>query len=1005
MKRGYGRIAGLLFLATCSGSLEHSDSATVEPTRRGLGSIAPTENAVWRRVATTNLPDPRYLQAAAFDENRRVVVIFGGMASNDYSSAILSNGETWEWSPTTGKWTNRTGNDTSRDGGGGVAPQERSGASMVFDSARGKLVLFGGRAGSGYNFQDTWEWDPATGAWTDVITVGARPPARCQHGMVYQKATGKILLFGGGRSVASSSDATAISASLDDTWEYDPKAAAWKQLTVTGGPSARHAFGMVWDFTDNKAVLFGGMQTDADNPTGTLKQDTWEWDAATSAWTERTAVGSKPAQRYGHAMAFDGNRGKVVLFGGFDIHSGTASADLWEMDATSFAWTDRPTEDERFSSWGLMYASLVSDDVAGRLELLAGAQVRPARGSGGASGNNGLGDRPYGIRDVWEIEPVTASLTDRSPGSAIPDYVSHPAFAYNPATGKTYLFAGDVAGSNADVELCQWDGKDWSCLTTDTGESPEGWSPTETAMAYDPVRRSLIMFGGFKDEYNAAYGESGDQTFELGADGQWSELGPDSRPPARSCHRMVTDTVRKKILLFGGDIRWGNTPPDGEVWEWDGVAATWTNRTPPVSTSAPAARKYPLLTYDEGRQKMFLFDGVGNTSAPTAYWEWDPVTAAWTQYQTGDQVTDIGDCAAVAYDSIRRRQIIVGNCGASSSAQTWEIDTKTRTLYARPMVAGPVTGEVASMAFDSARGVMVLYAGIDHAAQRPIINETWEYKVEALGNGEGCTAASASSCASGFCVDGVCCDVAACAGVCKSCNVLGSQGTCALATAGTEVPGSCAAGMACDAMGACKGKNGQACATAAECASGFCVDGVCCDSACAGTCLSCNQAGQAGRCAPYPAGTDPQSECGKGTGACKSVCDGVSACAFPNIDVTCDKCFLCDGAGKCSIYDTLTCSTGGSSGGYGGSGGNYSGGGGHVSGHGGNGGGGGSPGDAGTANAPPPVCDCALGRAAPSGVGSSAPLSLIVGALWLLRRRRIRRCVDRARIRAPGARP
>jgi MYXO-CTERM domain-containing protein len=175
-------------------------------------------------------------------------------------------------------------------------------------------------------------------------------------------------------------------------------------------------------------------------------------------------------------------------------------------------------------------------------------------------------------------------------------------------------------------------------------------------------------------------------------------------------------------------------------------------------------------------------------------------------------------------------------------------------------------------------------------------------------------------CASGFCVEGVCCDVAACSGACKSCNVPGSEGTCVPAAAGTEVPGSCAEGKSCDASGACKTKNGQACTTPADCASGFCVDGVCCDSACTGECMSCNQTGRAGTCTGYAAGTDPESECGKGTGVCRSTCDGIGSCAFPQWSMSCGECLRCDGAGDCSVYDYLTCpwGTGGYAGGFGG---------------------------------------------------------------------------------------
>jgi hypothetical protein len=225
--------------------------------------------------------------------------------------------------------------------------------------------------------------------------------------------------------------------------------------------------------------------------------------------------------------------------------------------------------------------------------------------------------------------------------------------------------------------------------------------------------------------------------------------------------------------------------------------------------------------------------------------------------------------------------------------------------------------------------VAVLFGG-QNANSGTTSNETWEYKVSSLGNGEGCNAAFAASCASGNCVDGVCCNEAACTGACKSCNVAGSEGTCVLAQAGTEVATSCLNGLACDGSGNCKAKNGEVCTAGSTCASGNCADGVCCDSACTGTCASCKQVGRIGKCSPYPAGTDPQGECGKGTGVCKSTCDGVGSCDYPQMAVTCGTCLTCDGMGTCTNYD-YNCGYYGGTGGYwventGGTGGRYIGG-------------------------------------------------------------------------------
>ena len=364
MKPSNGVFAALFLLATCSEEAREPGSGNVESAKLALGIVPPTEIAVWQKVGGSSTPDGRYLQAAAFDEVRKVVVMFGGTNTNPSTGMVAPNQETWIWSPVTGKWTRLTG--------AGSAPDARSGASMVYDSLRGKFVMFGGRAGSGFNFEDTWEWDPTTGAWTNMSAAGAHPSARSQHGMVYEKSTGKILLFGGGRSDSGSYDGSGVSISLGDTWEYEPVAHVWTQLAVTGAPSVRHDFGMAWDSTRNVALLFGGLQTDIASVPGVPKQDTWEWNPATSTWTERTAAGNKPSQRYAHAMAFDGSRGKAVVFGGWDIGTGGSRNDLWEWDPTTGAWTERLMGTEIGVPGPRMYASLVSDDASARLELVAG---------------------------------------------------------------------------------------------------------------------------------------------------------------------------------------------------------------------------------------------------------------------------------------------------------------------------------------------------------------------------------------------------------------------------------------------------------------------------------------------------------------------------------------------------------------------------------------------------------------------------------------------------------
>ena len=1012
MKPKYGVVVALIFLSTCNQDAPQSPS--VESSDQALGKVPASEVATWRKVGGTESPSARYLQAAAFDEARKVVVMFGGESMAFNTGVATTSREMWEWSPATGKWTNRTGTD--------LAPDARSGAAMAFDSKRNKFLLFGGRAGSGFNYEDTWEWDPTSGTWANLTDAGNHPSARSQHAMVFESSTGKVLLFGGGRSDSNSYDKTGISVSSSDTWEWDPASKTWSALQPTKAPSPRHSFGLVWDAGRNKAVLFAGMQKDSSGVDGVPKQDIWEWDPATSTWTEKTMQGGKPSPRYAHGMAFDGKRSRVVVFGGWDISTGGDKNDLWDWDPTTGVWTERLTGSESNLPNPRKYASLVSDDGRERLLLVAGEVDGNSYGTGGMGGSPGgaggvSGGIPIpvgpamGSKEVWELDGAKAAFTDRtSPPDTPGPRISH-AMAYNPTTGKVYVYGGmDSMGQPLD-DLWAWDGKTWKQIASDVRPPARA----DSALAYDPARKSLILFGGQQNAYYPYDQPMLGDTWEWSESRSWTPLKPTTSPPQTYGHGMVTDTTRNKILLFGGmsgyNYMWMST---SQIWEWDGSKTMWTNRTPAAAAAVPNGRMYPVIAYDEGRQRLLFFEGsswndtLSLSSSNSAFWEWDPLSAGWALRDPKDTLANgTGQGLYVAYDSVRRREVVVADLILNNEEATWELDASGPTWYVRSQVTTPTIRDNAALTFDSGRGVVVAFGG---TLDGTYTDQTWEYSVTSLANGAGCSAKFASSCASGSCVDSVCCESGACSGPCQSCNVAGQQGTCVLARAGTEVAGSCSDGQACDGSGNCKSRNGQACSSASACASGNCVDGVCCDSSCNGPCASCNQAGRAGKCSPYAAGTDPQNECGKGTGVCKSTCDGVGACVFPRSGMSCGNCLVCNGMGSCGDYDQ-TCNYGGAggyAGSYGGSGGNYyppnyggNGGNYYPPNYGGNGGGyyppgtggrGGSAWAAGTSNTSGTRlarsgCSCTVGH--PASPGPLAPF-LVLGA-WLLKRARRQR--------------
>ena len=107
----------------------------------------------------------------AYDSARGVTVLFGGYA---YDGGSQYHGDTWEWDGAS--WTQLS------TGG----PSPRRSHAMVYDTARGVTVLFGGfyYSGGSHYYGDTWEWDGAT--WTSV--PGSAPPAQSGHVMAYDTA-------------------------------------------------------------------------------------------------------------------------------------------------------------------------------------------------------------------------------------------------------------------------------------------------------------------------------------------------------------------------------------------------------------------------------------------------------------------------------------------------------------------------------------------------------------------------------------------------------------------------------------------------------------------------------------------------------------------------------------------------------------------------------------------------------------------------------------------------
>ncbi len=175
-----------------------------------------------------------------------------------------------------------------------------------------------------------------------VLRSNSGPPPRYGHAMAYDNARSVTMLFGGGRL----SDDHSRNEDFGDLWEWN--GAAWRQRTtssVTSGwakaigtgywypaydvPVPRRQHAMAYDSNRHRLVMFGGR---GDTPDGfdAFLGDTWEWDGL--AWQLRATNG--PSTRVSHSMAYDTSRGVTVLYGGFGA---VAPGLVWEWNGNSWA--------------------------------------------------------------------------------------------------------------------------------------------------------------------------------------------------------------------------------------------------------------------------------------------------------------------------------------------------------------------------------------------------------------------------------------------------------------------------------------------------------------------------------------------------------------------------------------------------------------------------------------------------------------------------------------------
>jgi len=202
--------------------------------------------------------------------------------------------------------------------------------------------------------------------------------------MVYDSDRAKIVLFGG---MGGPGTDAGNKARENDVWEWDSATSVWSQPTVTGlKPMPRFGHTMVYDSARKRFVVRGG---NTGTGTGTWVNETWELDPATWTWKPLVTTGTAPPYA-GYAgydrLVYDASRGKSVLFEYQDA--------IYELDPVTPTWNKIVATRADTTGPAYGYVAVLYDPLRATMILFGGQNARP--------------------RDLWELDGANLTLTNRS---------------------------------------------------------------------------------------------------------------------------------------------------------------------------------------------------------------------------------------------------------------------------------------------------------------------------------------------------------------------------------------------------------------------------------------------------------------------------------------------------------------------------------------------------------------------------------------------------------------
>jgi len=292
----------------------------------GTPSSQSSNPLAWQQLTgeTGNTPNLTVFTNTVWDSQHQMLLFAAKNTTSIYFDGI------WTFNPATLAWTNLWLDSDSSDcpGDRTNAPNHRHTYNQfTWDSKRNQSYITSGSC----HFGLLYDWYAFThggtsgsGAWTQFSIPATNPGVRQDSQMVYMPNVDRVLLYGG----------LANASAIPDAWEYNPNANTWRQVCSNCSPGGRVDGALVYDEASGKVVLWGG--TAAYTTPALASTFLYDPTAKPADQCDNTCfAAANPVQEAPPAAApcfgYDHQRQRVVVYGntGDSVYAYTTGSNTW----------------------------------------------------------------------------------------------------------------------------------------------------------------------------------------------------------------------------------------------------------------------------------------------------------------------------------------------------------------------------------------------------------------------------------------------------------------------------------------------------------------------------------------------------------------------------------------------------------------------------------------------------------------------------------------------------